>query len=90
MKKKMILSDNRPATTILMKMPADVINDLERVAQSKGMTTYQALIKFYVGQGLRKDIAEIQKKKSAEQAKRILGKYNIDPKIIDEVVSAVS
>jgi len=36
MRKKMILSEDRPATTIPVKMPADVLNDLERVAQAKG------------------------------------------------------
>lgn len=90
MKKKMILSEEREITTISINMPSEVIRDLKHAAMSKGMSDYQALIKFYVGQGLRKDIAELQRKAPAEQAKKILGKYKIDSKIIDEVVAAVS
>jgi len=90
MKKKMLLSEDRPAITISLTMPADVINDLERVSQAKGMTDYQPLIKFYVGHGLRKDLAELGKKNSVQEAQRVLGKYNIDPGIIDEVIAAMS
>jgi hypothetical protein len=54
------------------------------------MSSFEALIQFYIGQGLRKDLVELRRKQSAEQAKHILGKYNIDPKIVEEVVAVVS
>ena len=76
MKKKMTLSEERPATTIPVKMPDEVLNDLERVAQAKGMAGCQTLIRFYVGQGLRKDLAELRKRDSAQEARKVLGKYN--------------
>lgn len=90
MKKQMRLTKDRPTTTVSLKMPVDVIDDLQRVAQTKDMSSFEALIQFYVGQGLRKDLVELRRKQSAEQAKHILGKYNIDPKIIEEVVAVVS
>ena len=43
-------------TAISMQFPADVIEDLERVAPLRGMTGYRALIRAYVGQGLRVDL----------------------------------
>ncbi|QTA90818.1 hypothetical protein [Desulfonema magnum] len=90
MKKKMILSEDRQATTIQLKIPADVSDDLERVARAKGMADCQPLIRFYVGQGLRKDLAELRKKNAAQEARKVLGKHNVDPRIIDEVMAAVS
>ena len=90
MKKKMILSENRSATTIPVKIHDDVLDDLEHVAQTKGMTGCQSLIRFYVGQGLRKDLAELQKRNPDQEAKKALGKCNVDPRIIDEVMAAMS
>jgi hypothetical protein len=90
MKKKMILSEERSKEVVTLTMPADVIRDLERVAEAKGMSDFQSLIRFYVGQELRKDIADLRRKNSVRQAGKILEKYRIDPKIIEEVVAAVA
>ena len=46
-------------TVISMEFPADVIEDLERVAPLKDMTGHQALIRAYVGQGLRVDLERL-------------------------------
>ena len=37
-------------------MPADEIEDLKRVAPRKGYSGYQALVRAYVGAGLREDL----------------------------------
>jgi hypothetical protein len=89
MKKKMTLTKNRPSTVITMRIPEDVLEDLKRVAPIKGMSGYQALIKFYVGQGLRQDLADIKRKDFSERTKVVLQKYNVDPKAIDEILEAV-
>jgi hypothetical protein len=38
-------------------VPEDVIEDLKKVAPELGFSGYQPLIRAYVGQGLRKDLA---------------------------------
>ncbi len=86
----MLLTKDRPTTVISLKIPVDVVDDLEKVSQTKDMSSVETLIQFYIGQGLRKDLAELRRKDSAKQAKQILGKYNIDPKIIEEVMTVVS
>lgn len=53
------LDRHRPMTAISMQFPADVVEDLERVAPLKGMAGYQALIRAYVGQGLRTDLERL-------------------------------
>ena len=90
MKKPMHISKDRQTTTISLKVPVDVLDDLETVSQAKEMSNVEALIQFYVGQGLRRDLAELRRKHSVEQAKHILDKYNIDPKVIEEVMTVMS
>ena len=46
-------------TVVSMQFPADVIEDLERVAPLRGVTGYQPLIRAYVGQGLRVDLERL-------------------------------
>ncbi len=72
MKKKMIPVEERETTTISLQIPCDIIDDLKFISEARGITNLQSLIKFYVGQGLRKDIAELKRKNSA---KEIMDKY---------------
>jgi hypothetical protein len=48
------LRPNRPMTTISIRIPEDVIDDLKDIAP--GYSGYQPLIRAYVGRGLRKDL----------------------------------
>jgi len=53
------LSKNRPMTSITLRMPIDVIDDLKKLAPLLGFSGYQALLKTYVGDGLRKDLERL-------------------------------
>ena len=53
------LVKKRPMTTISMRIPMDVIEDLKRVATLRGFSGYQPLIRAYVGQGLRRDLERL-------------------------------
>ena len=46
--------------SISMRMPEDVIDDLKRVAPQLGFSGYQPLIRAYIGQGLREDLARLE------------------------------
>ena len=50
------LAKNRPMVPVTLRMPVDVIEDLKRVAPRKGFSGYQALVRAYVGAGLREDL----------------------------------
>lgn len=54
------LRRDRPMTTISIRIPEDVIEDLKEVAPVLGFTGYQPLIRAYIGQGLRKDLAKLE------------------------------
>jgi len=53
------LDRNRPMTTITIRMPEDVIEDLKRVAPLLGFSGYQPLVRAYIGQGLRTDLERL-------------------------------
>ena len=47
-------------TMVSIRIPKDVIDDLKRVAPMLGFSGYQALIKAYIGQGLRTDLERLE------------------------------
>jgi hypothetical protein len=54
------LARNRPMTTITIRIPEDVIEDLKRVAPLLGFSDYQPLVRAYIGQGLRVDLERLE------------------------------
>ncbi len=47
------LAKDRPMISVTIRMPEDVVKDLMRVAPLKGFSGYQALMRAYIGAGLR-------------------------------------
>ena len=54
------LDKQRPMTTISMRFPADVLEELKRVAPLRGFSGYQPLIRAYVRQGLHADLEQLE------------------------------
>lgn len=54
------LAKDRPMISVTLRMPEDVVEDLKRVAPLKGFSGYQALIRAYVGAGLRDDLEQLE------------------------------
>jgi len=54
------LDKNRPMTTITIRIPEDVIEDLKRIAPLLGFSGYQPLVRAYIGQGLRSDLEQLE------------------------------
>jgi hypothetical protein len=52
------LSKDRPMTLISLRIPIDVVDSLKEIAPRKGFCGYQALLKAYISEGLRRDEAE--------------------------------
>lgn len=49
------LTKDRAMTSITLRIPADVVESLKEIAPLKGFSGYQALLKWYVSDGLRRD-----------------------------------
>lgn len=51
------LTKDRPMTSITLRIPVDVVESMKEIALKRGFSGYQALLKSYVGEGLRRDEA---------------------------------
>ena len=54
------LQKDRPMTSIRIRMLKDVLDDLKQAASALGFSGDQPLIRFYIGQSLRKDLARME------------------------------
>jgi hypothetical protein len=50
----------RPMVSISLRLPEDVIEELKEVAPAMGFRGYQPLIRAFIGQGLRDELARIE------------------------------
>ena len=57
---KQRLDRNRPMTSVTIRMPEDVVEDLKRVAPLLGFSGYQPLIRAYIGKCLRVDLERFE------------------------------
>ena len=80
------LRKDRPMTTISIRVPEDVIEDLKKVAPEFGFSGYQPLIRAYVGQGLRKDLTRLERD-SAEVLTASLRRRGVAEEVIQEAIA---
>lgn len=64
----------RPSSELTLTLPIDVIRSLERVAQTRDMSP-EALVKFYVGQSLRIDLAKLSANQVLETTAQVLTRH---------------
>jgi len=80
------LRKERPMISISLRVPEDVIEDLKSVAPTLGFSGYQPLIRAYIGQGLRKDLARLEN----DQVKMVvdsLRRHGVDDHVIAEAIA---
>ena len=80
------LRKDRPMTSISLRMPEDVIEDMKAIAPALGFSGYQPLIRAYIGQGLRKDLARLEN----DQLKLVvesLRRHGVADKVIAEAMA---
>lgn len=82
------LDKNRPMTTISIRIPEDVIEDLKRIAPLLGFSGYQPLVRTYIGQGLRADLERLEGDISALIAS--LKRHGVSDEVIQEALSEVT
>jgi hypothetical protein len=81
------LRKNRPMISITLRVPEDIIEDLKRVAPQLGFSGYQPLIRAYIGQGLRHDLARLEGQFNVQKFINSLRKHGVDETTIDEAMS---
>ncbi|MGH8454759.1 MAG: hypothetical protein ACRES4_02945 [Nevskiales bacterium] len=83
------LRKNRPMTTITLRIPKDVVDSLKAIAPHKGFSGYQALLKAYISDGLRRDEA-VHVFGSAARLAEALRRRGVPAKLIEEAAQEVA
>ncbi|MFH1908389.1 MAG: hypothetical protein ABIL11_13575 [Chloroflexota bacterium] len=81
------LQKDRPMTMVSLRIPDDVIDDLKRVAPLLGFSGYQALIKAYIGQGLRTDLERLEGSVEISALVESLRRKGVKDEIISSAMS---
>jgi len=76
------LRKDRSMIMISLRIPEDVVDDLKRVAPLLGFSGYQPLIRAYIGQGLRRDLARLEQEQALSGFIASLRKHGVDEEII--------
>jgi len=80
------MKTERKKMMVSLRMPEDVVENLKRIAPLKGMSGYQALIKYYVGMGLRRDLENLWLQEVPERIQGILAKHGLTGEVQEELL----
>jgi hypothetical protein len=64
----------RPAEPVTLSIPSDTLETVQRVAATRDMSP-EALLKFYIGQGLRQDAARLFSERIMETTAEVLARH---------------
>jgi hypothetical protein len=83
------LQKNRPMIPVNIRMPQDVVEDLKRVAPELGFSGYQPLIRAYVGQGLRQDLARLESAHDLNPFIESLRRHGVGEQVIARAMAEI-
>jgi hypothetical protein len=81
------LRPDRPMTTISLRMPEDVIEQLKSIAPRLGFSGYQPLIRAYIGQGLRQDLERLEQSPGLDRLVESLRRHGVSEEIIRQAMA---
>jgi len=77
------LAPDRPTTTVSLQLPQDVVDDLKRIADCRGMASFEALIRAYISQGMRIDLEQYESSTNLGELLNNLRRHGVENKIIE-------
>ena len=83
------LDKNRPMTSVTIRIPEDVVEDLKRLAPLLGFSGYQPLVRAYIGQGLRADLERLENH-TVSALIASLKRHGVSDEVIHEALSEVA
>ncbi len=75
----------RPSKMVSLRIPLDTLEQLKEVAVSRELG-YQSLLKLYIGEGLRKDLAATQAQTLINKTENLLRKHLGDDRKIHTIL----
>jgi len=82
------LTQNRPTTSITLRIPVDVVESMKDIAPRRGFSGYQSLLKSYVGEGLRRDESQYAFGPAARLIE-VLKRHGVSEKMLEEAAREV-
>ena len=64
----------RETETVSIAIPKDTLESIQKVALSRNMP-FEALLKFYIGQGLRQDLAKLFSDRLLDSTAQVLSRH---------------
>jgi hypothetical protein len=64
----------RTAEIVSLNIPTDTLASLEKIAANRDMSV-EALLKFYIGQGLREDLAKVFSERLLDKTAQVLARH---------------
>lgn len=80
------LCKDRVMTTVTLRMPEDVVDDLKHIAPRLGFSGYQPLIRAYIGQGLRADLERLDSSPALSSLIESLRRHGVEDEVIAQAV----
>ena len=78
----------RPHETVSLEIPKDTLESLKKIANSQDMTC-EALLKFYIGQGLRQDLTKLFSNRVLEVTAEVLAQHIQSEAEISEILQEI-
>jgi hypothetical protein len=83
------LRKERAMVPVTLRMPEDVIEDLRRIAPRLGFSGYQPLMRAYIGQGLRQDLARLESQPDINALIESLQRHGVGETVIAHAMDEV-
>ena len=83
------LKKDRPMSSVTIRMPEDVVEDLKRIAPLLGFSGYQPLLRHYVGQGMRADLERLDSG-AVHDLVESLKRHGVDEMLINQAMADMS
>jgi hypothetical protein len=88
MKKVNLILRRRPSQMVSIRVPKDTLEQLKLVAAQKELG-YQSLLKLYIGEGLRRDLTEIDRENLIAKTTAVLRRHISDEKKVAAIVRSL-
>ncbi|MDP2823166.1 MAG: hypothetical protein Q8O52_10895 [Sulfuritalea sp.] len=75
-------------TSITLRIPVDVVDSMKEIAPQRGFSGYQALLKSYIGEGLRRDESQYAFGQAARLIE-VLKKRGVPSSVLEDAVREV-
>ncbi len=78
----------RNSKPVTIHIPADTLSSLEKIASGRDMSV-EALLKLYIGQSMRQDVAKLSTDRVLEKTEQVLSKHLKSQKEVSEILKEI-